>query len=398
MAKYSYKAFDASHTIIKGIVEEDDISVAKDVLVSRGLQVIAIRKKIVLGDVRIGGGLTMEQLSGFCGEVAVILGSGVSILRGLEILYEQATDRYYKRVIGDMQKNVKKGMNLSLAMEQTKSFPDLLVDMVASGEVSSHLVDVLFSMEDFYGREASIRSKIKGAAIYPLILLGVAIVMVIFFNLFVFSELKKLFAGMDDLPLMTRTLIGGMDYMNEHPLTIMGVAVGSFFLIYILREMPLLRLFFDRTSLQMPVIGQVKKDIIAARVSASMAIFIQSAVPLTKVLEVVSTIAANRHTSRLIDEAKEEIIRGRNISDAFEEAGAFETMVVQMIRIGEETGKLEEMLFKLASIYEKKSSTGIARLVALIEPMFTLVVGLVVGVVIFAMAMPIFNMSSLLGR
>lgn len=397
MAKFRYKAIDKDNQIVTGAILEDDLEIAKDVLSTKGYQVIHINRRMSVEDINLQSQLKYEQLANFCGEIGTILDAGVSIIRGLEILYEQARDKSYKKIIRGMLLNVKKGMNLSLAMEKTGVFPELLVDMVESGEISSHLVDILYSMEDFYGREAGIRSKIRGAAIYPIILLVVSVVMVLFFNLFVFSEIKKIFVGMSELPTITRVFIGGLDYLNDNPLVVLGAVIGVVIFFNLLGRIPIVKFMTDRVSLRLPIIGKVKRDIISARVTSSMAIFIQSAVPLTKVLGVVESIAANKYISSLVAVAKEEIVRGRNISDAFEEVKAFDTMMVQMIRIGEETGKLEEMLFKLSDIYQKKSNIGIERLVAMIEPVFTLVVGLIVGVIIVAMAMPIFDMSSLIG-
>ena len=396
MAKFRYKAFDDLGAVINDVIEEDDIDLAKDRLEDKDYQVIRIVHKRSLSDYSFAAKLNDELLASFCGEIGTILESGVSILKGLEILYEQAVNKNYKKVIGDVLINVKKGMNLSMAMERAEVFPELLTDMVHSGEISSHLVDILFSMEDFYTREANIKGKIKSASVYPVILLLVSVGMILFFNFFVFSELKTIFEDMTELPALTQGLISSMDFLNNNPLIVLGAVAGVVILITIILRLDPVRYIFDKYVLELPVIGQVRKNIIYARVASSMAIFIKSAVPLTKVLSVVEAIAANKYITSLLSVAKEEIIRGQNISDAFEDSKAFDTMMVQMIRIGEETGKLEDMLFKLAEVYEKKSNVGIERMVALIEPIFTLVVGILVGIVILAMAMPIFDMSNML--
>lgn len=397
MGKFRYKAFDEKNNILKSTISDDDIELAKDQLRAKGYRIISIEKISNFDDYQLRHELNDEQLASYCGEIATILDSGVSILRGLEILYEQAEKSSYKKVIKTLLSNVKKGMNLSVAMERTEVFPELLTDMVESGEISSHLVEILFSMESFYEREAAIKSKIRGASIYPLILLAVSMAMLVFFNLFVFKELKTIFNDMTELPKLTKMLIDSLDYINANPVIVLGVIVAIITIGTALTKVAPIKFFLDKISLKLPIIGSVRKNIISARVASSMAIFIQSAVPLTKVLAVVESIAANKYISSLVAIAKEEIIRGRNISDAFEEVQAFDTMMIQMIRIGEETGKLEDMLFKLADIYEKKSNTGIERMVSMIEPLFTLVVGLLVGVIIVAMAMPIFDMSSLIG-
>jgi len=396
MAKFKYHAFNEEGLIIKKFIIEEDIELAKDRLANLKLQIIRIKRVFTFKDLKYRKMLNEEMLSAYCGEIGIILDSGVNIMRGLEMLIAQTDDKSYEVILADIYSGVKKGLNLSMAMEKTGVFPDLLTDMVASGELSSHLTEILFSMEDFYAREASIKAKIKSASIYPIILLMVAVAMVIFFNFFVFSEMKTLFDGLDQLPALTYALISGLDYLNAHPFIVGGSILAFIVLIRTLLGLEYVRYIFDKTSLAFPVFGQVKMNIITSRVASSMAIFIKSAVPLVKILDVVKLLVANKYVSEKVSIATEEIKRGRSIADAFDDADVFEPMLVQMIRVGEETGKLEEMLFRLASIYEKKTEIGIKRLVSLIEPIFTLVVGIVVAVIIIAMALPIFDMSSMI--
>lgn len=396
MAKFKYHAFNEEGAIVKNFIVDEDIELAKDRLINMKLQVIKIKRVFSMLDLKYRKILNEERLSAFCGEIGIILDSGVTIMRGLEMLIAQTDDKSYKEVLVNIHSGVKKGLNLSTSMEKTGVFPNLLTDMVASGEISSHLTEILFSMEDFYAREASIKAKIKSASIYPMILLVVAVLMVIFFNFFVFKEMKTLFDGMDNLPGLTNALISGLDYLNANPFIVIGAIVAVVAVVRMLLGLEFVSYVVDKLSLKLPVFGQVKMNIITSRVSSSMAIFIKSAVPLVKVLGVVELLAANKYVSEKVAIAKEEIKRGRSIADAFDDADVFDPMLVQMIRVGEETGKLEEMLFRLASIYEKKTEIGIKRLVALIEPIFTLVVGIVVAVIIVAMALPIFDMSSMI--
>lgn len=393
--EFEFLAFDAEGKQIKDKIVEDDLDLAIEQLKARNFQLISIRRKFSMDKFSFNKKLNEEQLANFCGEVGIIFDSGVTIIRGLEIQIAQTQKKNYKAVLVNIYKNVKKGLNLSTAMKQVGVFPELLTDMVASGEMTSHLAEILFSMEDFYKREAAIKSKIKSASIYPVILLCAAVVMVLFFNVFVFSELKSLFDGIDNLPFITSVLIQSLNYLNSHPINILLAIAIAIIGYQALIRLDMVRQFMDRISLNIPVVGAVKMNIITSRVASSMAIFIKSAVPLVKVLTVVELLVDNQYISNKMSGAKEHIIRGQNIADAFEDCDVFDPMLVQMIRVGEETGKLEEMLFRLADIYEKRTETGITSLVALIEPAFTLVVGVLVGIIILAMAMPIFNMSSM---
>ncbi len=395
MSKFKYYAFNEDGNIVKNYIVEDDIEVAKEKLHNKHYQIIKITPIFHIQGLSLVKPLKEDILAGFCGNVAVILDSGVTIIRGLDILAEQTHNKAYKSILVGLLNKIKKGQKMSTAMGSLVVFPQLLVDMIAAGELTGNLTDILFSMEKFYAREVAIKSRIKSASIYPIILLAAAVMMILFFNLFVFTELKGLFQNMDDLPKMTSLLIGGLEYLNNHPLRLTIILIIGILMIKAIFRIETISFNKDKFMLYAPVFGRVKKDLVMARVSSSMAIFIRASIPLVRVLTILEALVANKYIGKYIATARLEITEGSNIADAFSRCDVFDSMMIQMIRIGEETGKLEEMLFRLADIYEKKSEAGISRIVALIEPAFTLVVGVLVGAVIIAMAMPIFNMSSM---
>jgi len=393
MEKFIYKACDKQLNIVKGFIEEDDIDSAKEKLLAKDLKIIDIRKSNKISDIKLRSNMMTDgEIAGFCGQIGTILDSGVSLLRGLEILELQTTNKTQKQVIGNILIGVRRGKSLAKSMESTRVFPKALTDMVMSGEISGNVDKVLFNMEEFYEREAAIKSKIKSASVYPVILLAVAVGMMIFFNFFIFSELKELFQGMK-LPPATAFMFNAINYFNNNYLQVLGFIALMILLIKYLLDKPKVRYVVHKRILMIPVIGQVKNHIIIARFTRSMAIFLKSGVPLLTVLDNLQLIVDNNFVSQQLSEAKELIVKGEGIANSLENKGIFEPMVVQMLRVGEETGKLEEMLYRLADIYEKKVDTGIKRLVALIEPVFTLVAGIVVGVIIIAVAMPIMQMA-----
>lgn len=395
MSRFKYYAFDENNDLVKSTMVEDDLDIVTEKLAIMNHKVIRIKKVFSFEDLVIVRTLKSDELANFCGQVGIIIDSGVTILRGIDILVQQTEDRSYKKVLNNILTGIKKGLNLSIAMKNTGVFPELLTDMIGSGEMSGNLPELLFSMEDFYSREAQIKAKIKSASVYPMILLASSVLMVLFFNFFVFSELKSLFDDVKDMPKITAMLIGSLEYLNHHPIKV-GVVIGVIVIAFNgIKRIDQVEFLLDRISLKIPVFGQVKMEIITSRITSSMAIFIKSAIPLVKVMTVMESLADNQFIAKKISIAKEEIIRGESIASAFEDCQVFDPMMIQMMKVGEETGKLEEMLFRLASIYEKKCNIGIGRLVAMIEPVFTLIVGVGVGFVIVAMALPIFQMSSM---
>jgi len=394
MQKYIYKACDNKFNIVKSEIEEEDIGTAKEKLKAKGLKIIDIKRKISLEDIKLGKeNLKDGELAAFCGQIAIILNSGVSIIKGLEVLELQVKNKTLKNVVSRVLLGVRRGRTLAGAMADTKAFPTLLTDMVASGELSGNIDSILFNMEEFYNREASIKSRIKSASIYPIVMLVVCIGMMLFFNFFIFSELKDLFADGANLPVITKVVLGTMGYLNTNFIQCIFVFSGVVILIAYIKKLESVKYWLDIAALKYPLIGEVKNNIITSRFTRSMGIFLKSAVPILSVLDSMQLIVGNSYIAQKVSVAKTGIINGTSIADSFEQQGIFEPMVIQMMRVGEETGKLEEMLYKLADIYDKKVETGITRLMSLIEPMFTLIIGIVVGTVIIAMAMPVMQMS-----
>jgi type IV pilus assembly protein PilC len=395
MKKFTYKAWNSDFEIVKGIIEEDEMSNAKEKLRGDGLKVISVVQNKSLSDLSVfNKKLTDSQLSGFCGQLAIIINAGVNILKGLNVMEEQMKDKKLKIIIANIHTGVKRGNMLGKAMEATGSFPSLLHDMVTSGELSGNLDSMLFSMETYYEKEANIKSKVKTASIYPIILLVSAIGMILFFNFFIFPEVKDLFSDSSELPFITKALIGSLNYLNSHPVQIL-ISIISFilFLKYIF-TFKIMKYWKDNILLKMPAISTVKRDIITARFSRSMALFLRSGVPILSILDSLKLIVDNFYIADKIEKVKIDMVNGSTVSDAIETHEVFEPLVIQMIRVGEETGKLDDTLYKLAEIYDKRADTGITKLMAMIEPAFTLIVGVFVAVIILAMAMPIMNMTS----
>lgn len=394
MKKYVYKAYDENFNIIKGIIEEDDRDIAEERLRDKGLKLIYIKEKADIFQLKLFKmTLSDENLSDFCGQVAIIVNSGVSIVRGLEILYEQTKKKNMKKVIQGVLTRVREGRTLTAAMEAVGVFPKLLTDMVKTGELSGEIDTILFNMESYYKKEASIKTKIKSASIYPVLILVVAIAMMAFFNFYIFGEVEELFKDNTNLPAITKLLLICMDYINNNMLIITIVIFAIIILVIYAKTLPKVRYSYDKVLLKLPIIRDAKMNIMTARFTRTMGIFLKSAVPMLEILDNLKYILGNEFAATKIENVKREIINGNKIADSLENEKMFEPLVIQMIRVGEETGKLEEMLFSLADRYDIRVETSISRLTSLVEPVLTLLIGLIVGTVIVAVTLPIMQMS-----
>jgi type IV pilus assembly protein PilC len=395
MDKYSYKAWNDKFEVVKGKIEDEDIETAKDRLKLQGLTVIDISKAFDLNEISFSSlKLKDGELANFCGQMGMILNSGLNVMSGLEVLKSQMKEKKFQKIVGIMHANVRRGRSLAAAMQDTNAFPKLLCDMIASGELSGNVDEAFFNMEAFYERESRIRSKIVTASIYPAMLLLVAVGMVGFFNIFVFKELGSLFSDMENLPAATKILLGFMNFLNGNSGYILISIVTLVFSLMYAAKHEKSAYFMDKIKLMMPMVGEFRIHMITARFSRSMALFLKSGVPMLNVMESLKLLVDNQYVAVKIEDVKNELINGRSISSSLEKQNIFEPIVVQMIRVGEETGRLEESLGNLANIYDKKIEAEVTKLMALIEPAFTLIIGICVAVLILAIAMPVMNMTS----
>ena len=393
MKKFIYKAWDNEFNLIKKQIEDNDEDEVFRELKSRGLKVIYIKEKFSLSRFKfLDKKLNDEALANFCRQTAMILDSGMNLLNGFEIMEKQTKNKDMKKIISNIMDDIRKGSGLNVSMGKCNKFPKLLVDMVKTGEVSGNLDTVLYNMESFYKKEASIKNKIKSAAVYPMLILIVALGMLVFFNFIVFPEIKSLFEN-TQLPIVTVIVLGIMNFLNNNYLYIIIFAFILIIFLKYINTLPKVAYFMDKLKLNIPVLGDVKLDIITARFTRSMGIFLRSAVPVIAIMDNMQLVVENEFISKKIDIIKKQLANGTTFADSIESEKIFKPLVTQMMRIGQETGKLDDIMFKLADIYDEKVETGVARIMSLVEPVLTLVIGIIVGIVILSVALPIVQMA-----
>lgn len=391
MKKFVYKAWNDKFQVIKSEIEENNIDIAMSRLKGRGLKIIYIKEKYdFLKNFRKK--LSNKELANFCGQTALILSSGVSLIKGLEIMEKQTKNKNMKKILLNISEGIRKGDSLAESMRSSGQFPKLLTDMVTTGEISGNVDTILYSMEDFYKKELNIKNKVKNASMYPMIILVVAFLMMLFFNFVIFPEIKTLLVGMK-LSLVTIIVISLMNFFNNYYVYLIVFIIGIVIFIKNIRSFPKIAFLFDKLILKIPVLGQVKIDVITARFTRSMGIFLKAAVPIVTVMENIKFIVDNEFISKKIEKARDQLIKGEKFAESIEQQHIFGPIVTEMIRIGEETGTMDEIMTKLADIYDERVDASIGRLMALVEPMLTLIIGIVVGAVILGMALPMMQLT-----
>lgn len=398
MPVYKYRGWNTNRQIVKGTLLGPDPVTVNEKIRNLGITPIDIEEKEEARDLFTPKKRFRDQeLVNFCGHMALMIRSGVNIMLSLEILEQQSTNKEIKKIYGKILENVRKGESLSMSMEATEEFPQLIIDMVKVGESTGELDNILLNMEEYYQRDIAIRNKVKTATVYPKILVFATIATILFFVYFVVPSFADLFSDMADLPLPTKILLGMTNFFQNNTLLIFGLVVLSVIALMILWRYPKFVIFKDSLLLTLPVIGSFNKNVIISRMSRSLGVFLKSGVPVLEALNSTKNILRNRYLEKGFDQSITRIINGQTMSDAFREENLFDPMVYGLMRVGQETGQLDDMLYKLAAIYDREVEFSLNKLVAKIEPLMIIIIGGVVGFIVIAIAVPILNMSQSIG-
>lgn len=397
--QYKYKVIDEQMSITEGTLEAVDYDAAKRILQENGWQVISILEPQGLSALlnrKITTRVKYESISAFCSQLAMMVRSGANLVRGLEILKLQMEDKQLQEVIVIIVQGVSRGDSLSQAMRDCKgALPDLLINLVAVGEESGNLESVLTSMAEYYDRENYIRKKIQSASVYPAILMMVLIGIVVFFMKFLLPEIMGMLTeGGQSLPLATQLIINASNFFSENGIYLLIGLIAIIFGLYRLFKIPKYRYYLDDFLLRLPLFGKNMRNVVISRFSRTFALFLHSSIPMVTLLNSMETIVGNEVSRQAVIRTRERIIKGEALAQAFGQEEFFDPLVIQMMSIGEETGRMEEMLEEVANLYDKKVELGIARMIALVEPVFTVIIGIFAGGMIIAIALPIFSMAT----
>ncbi|MEA4900443.1 type II secretion system F family protein [Desulfitobacterium sp.] len=397
--QFKYKIIDENMAVVEGAMEAVDLDTAKQNMVENHWQVISLREVPSIDSVinrKFEGKVKYETVSSFCSQLAMMIRSGANLVRGLDILKAQVEDKRLKSVLKIIFEGVSRGNSLSQSMRDCKgALPDLLVNLVAVGEESGSLDTVLTSMAEYYERENFIRKKISSVAVYPVILTLVLIGLIILFINVILPSIADLMTQTgQSLPLVTQILINSAMFLKTNAFYLLLGFVAALFAYKRISLIPRVRYFIDDVKLHIPVLGKNIHNIIIARFARTLALFLHSSIPIVTILNSMETIMGNKVPSQALARIKEKVMQGDTLTSAFGEEQFFDPLVIQMMSIGEETGRLEELMGEIANHYDRSVEIGIARMTALIEPIFTVVIGVFAGIMIISIALPIMNMSS----
>jgi general secretion pathway protein F len=407
MPVYEYRALNSSGKSLKGILDADSDMVAREKLRASGIFPIEIKEALSKPKglpsepgsvVRLLRGVRPAEVSAMTRQLSTLLGAGVPLIGSLESLVTQITNPTFKKIMAQVKDSVNEGNSLALSLSQhPKVFPSIYVNMVQSGEASGSLDVVMDRLADFGEHQQALRSRFKAALAYPIFMSIVAVIVLFVLVTFIVPNITSVFAEMrQTLPLPTVVLIKVSDFLLSFW---WGIVLALFCAILILRRIgkrPRGRYLADRLKLRIPVVGQLNQKIALGRFARTLGSLLQSGVSLISALQIVSRIVDNILIQEVIEKAGDEIQKGQSLAGSLSKSPWFSSMAVQMIAVGEQSGDLEGMLYKIAESQEREVETQITALTSMLEPVMILVMGVVVGFIVFSIILPIIEMSQMI--
>jgi type II secretion system protein F len=330
-------------------------------------------------------------------ELATLISAGLPLDRALSVASTLADKAELKQTVGQILRSVQQGKSLTEALaEFPKIFPPLYVNMVKAGEVGGFLDTALQRLAEYLERAQEVQDEIKSALAYPVILVVVGSLSIVFMFTFVLPKFTTLFQDMGDaLPTSTRLLLATSRGLRSYWWVPVLGAVGSWFGFRQYVATPQGRFAWDRWRLRVPVLGELVRKREVAHFARTLGTLVKSGVPLLQALEVVEEVAGNQVVRQALKDVRVGVREGQGMSVPLGRSGVFPTLALQMVSVGEETGRLDEMLVRVAEYYEKETHNQLRQLVSMVEPLLIVVMGLIVGFVVVAMMLGIFSMNDL---
>ncbi len=399
MPQFSYKAIGRDGKALSGVIEAGGQELAARQLRGQGMTLLKLEPGVVADAAGPAGAKAVkrEQVLAMTSELAVLLRAGLPLDRALKVLIDMSVNPAMTAVLGDLLKDVKGGRALSQALQAHESiFGTLYISLVRSGEASGHLSAVLDRLVEYLQRAKANRDSVVSALIYPVILLVVATLSVAVMLGFVVPQFESLFADMGDaLPLLTRGVIAGADLVKSWGWLLALVVVGLVFYLRRWLASPGGRESFDRRMLRVPVIGGIIFEYEMSKFATTVGTLLDNGVSLLKAISIAIDTVDNRVLNEGLRILPPAVKAGRRMSAALEESALFTPMVIQMTRVGEESGSLDKMMLELGRVFDEHVQSGIKRGLTFLEPLLILGMGAVIALIIISILMGILSVNDL---
>ncbi len=396
MPTYRYEAQQAGGALTKGLADADNPAELFAKLKQRGEYCItyseahadALTAQRSFGSKK----LNTRELALVCRQFSTMLNAGLTVIKCLDTLYRQAVKRPTREALMGVYEGVQKGLGLSIAMNQQGAFPSLLINMVESGEMSGSLDTIMMRMAEHFEKEHKLKSKVTNAMIYPIALMVTGVVVMMVLLGFVIPKFFTMFESMGaELPAITKMLLALSTFVQEKWLLILLVFAGAVVVAVMAWKSKQGRRVISGAMLKLPFFGKLQKTIITARFSRSLATLFASGMSLITALEISTRVVGNAMLDFYMDSAIEQVRKGVSLSLVIEKVGVFPPMFSSMVSVGEESGALDDILYKTAVFYDDEADSAISAMVASIEPIMIVALGIVVGFIVLSVILPMMS-------
>jgi type IV pilus assembly protein PilC len=331
----------------------------------------------------------------FTRQLATLIDSGLPLLRSLNVLAKQERDKVLKKTINKVADSVQSGNTFSDALAlHPRIFNDLYVNMVKAGEVGGVLELVLNRLSEFQEKAAKIKNKVVAAMVYPGIVMTMAVGIMGFLLVFIVPKFETIFhdlLGDKPLPPVTRFVIGASDFLKNHGLIVLGIVIAAITLYKFIGRTRGGRFVIDSFKLRMPLFGNLNRKTAISRFARTLGTLVTSGVPILQALNITRATAGNASIARAISQVHDSVKEGESIVQPLEASRVFPPMVVSMVDVGEETGKLPEMLLKIADVYDDEVDNAVAAITSMLEPIMIVFLALIVGTIVLALFTPLIS-------
>lgn len=398
MKNFKYRAMKSDGTKVEGRFEANSKADVMNMITTSGYYPLMVEEIIESKQIefKLFERVTTKDLAIFCRQFYTMLNAGVSITNAISILSNELPNKKLREILSDIEDDIKKGETLSESMARHKKyFPQLLISMVESGEVSGNIDEMMLRMSVHFEKEYKLNNKIKSAMTYPSVLSVVAIGAVMFIMTFVMPTFVDMFEEEGiALPLITRAMLGASKFLSNNLIFILIFIAMLVVVFNAYKKTPNGIVVMSKLKLSLPVLGTLNKKIIVSRFTRTLSTLLSAGVSLVHALPTVAGVLENKVAEDAILKIRERVVRGDGLSSPIRENDIFPKMLSSMIKIGEESGSLDDILNKTADFYDDEVEQAIQTATSLIEPLLIVVMGVVIGGIVISIMLPMFDMYS----
>ena len=401
MPVYKYTAINNSGSSVQGIIDAESVKAASEKLKKEGVYLSSISetRKGKSRSLIPFRGVSSAELAITTRQFSALISAGLPLEASLVALSEQSEDQKLREILTQVRERVGEGSSLTNALKEHENvFSDLYINIVKAGESSGTLDIVLYRLADFLEKSSALKLRVRSALIYPLFMFLIGSGVLFFMMTYVIPRITKIFEDSDRaLPLITLVLISISSFFSNHYLLVLILVLVSGYLLVRFLNTEKGKRFVDRLTLRLPVFGKLATMVAVSRFTRTMGTLVGSGIPLLDALEIGEAVIGNSVFMDALKDVRVSVIEGSTLARPLRDSGVFPPLVTRMVAVGEQTGEMQEMFNKIADIYDLQVETTLSTLTSLLEPVMILMIGVVMAFIVFAILLPIFDLTSAIG-